>query len=402
MAADRCQNESANRHYEEGGWGWIVVIATFTAEMIVFGNIKALGVFVETIAKEFDTDLWLTGWVASLSLAVQLLMGPLLLPLLRMFGCRPVLLLSGVMATVGYILAAQSHTFVEWGVFVVCFAGLGSGCFIYALVSLLATYFKKYYPLVVLIGDLGMSCGTLIYGPITQVLLDTYGWRWAMMIIAGLTFHLVPVAAVAKTSNVDRDQQSYHRIPQTVERSPSNTSPRLQKSAEDEHCCSKMLATFDFGVLTDVRFLLVSLACCVVAFCFVGWAVYVVPHGIDQGLSPMQASFLPTSFAVGNIIGKLVATLFVQIELVQARWAMCIGALLASIFFFVDPFMASYAGLLIVTMVIGTGNAICNTVKLLLFRNMTSDDRLLGMLMWQGLFLGFSDVLSGFASGKYL
>ena len=62
-------------HYEEGGWGWVVLIALFAAEFVVYGNIKALGVFAETISSEFETDLWLTGWVISMSLAVQYLTG---------------------------------------------------------------------------------------------------------------------------------------------------------------------------------------------------------------------------------------------------------------------------------------------------------------------------------------
>ena len=42
-----------------------------------------------------------------------------------------------------------------------------------------------------------------------------------------------------------------------------------------------------------------------VGFCFVGWAVFVVPHGLHQGLSQTQSSFLPTAFGLGNVMAFL-------------------------------------------------------------------------------------------------
>ena len=66
---------SSGQQYEEGGWGWVVLASTFASEVITFGNLKALGVLVEPVRRDFDTDLWLTGWIVSMSLAMQFITG---------------------------------------------------------------------------------------------------------------------------------------------------------------------------------------------------------------------------------------------------------------------------------------------------------------------------------------
>ena len=68
-------SESSGQQYEEGGWGWVVLASTFASEVITFGNLKALGVLVEPVRRDFDTDLWLTGWMVSIVQALQYLAG---------------------------------------------------------------------------------------------------------------------------------------------------------------------------------------------------------------------------------------------------------------------------------------------------------------------------------------
>ena len=66
---------SSGQQYEEGGWGWVVLASAFATEFITFGNLKALGVLVEPIRRDLDTDLWLTGWMVSIVQALQYLAG---------------------------------------------------------------------------------------------------------------------------------------------------------------------------------------------------------------------------------------------------------------------------------------------------------------------------------------
>ena len=60
-----------NQHYQEGGWGWFVVLTAFLAEFIVFGTLKAFGVLLTAMKDNFDTDLWIIGSISALHYGVQ-------------------------------------------------------------------------------------------------------------------------------------------------------------------------------------------------------------------------------------------------------------------------------------------------------------------------------------------
>ena len=244
-----------------------------------------------------------------------------------------------------------------------------------------------------------MSFGTLLYGPMTQVLIDTYGWRGAMMILGSLTLHLVPCAAVAQTSEDRNKTRSYRGLP--VEDCAEHTHASETSRPSDRNPCKEILATFDFAVLADVHFIFLTLAACTVAFCFVGWAVYVVPHAIVQGLTSIQASFLPTAYGLGNILGKMITPSLLQKKAFGDRMIMVSGGLLCCIFFLLDPFVTSFACLMLVTGALGLGNAVFTIAKIVVYRSMTTDDHLLGVYSWQGFFLGAVQLLSGFASGRH-
>ena len=123
-------------------------------------------------------------------------------------------------------------------------------------------------------------------------------------------------------------------------------------------------------------------------------------HGLQGRLSPVQSSILPTSFGVGNIIGKVVLSLLLPRKVVGDRWIVILGALLASGLFVLDPFVNSFAGLLLVTGGLGLGNALCSVTVTVMYRNEIPDDRLLSAYSWHSFFVGAVMVLAGFASGK--
>ena len=57
--------------------------------------------------------------------------------------------------------------------------------------ALLGQYFDKYYPLA---GGVCLACGGLgiiIFPPLTQGLLDTYGWRNTLLLLGVIYLHMI-------------------------------------------------------------------------------------------------------------------------------------------------------------------------------------------------------------------
>ena len=64
-------------HAPDGGWGWVVVIASFLVNMIADGVTFSFGVLFDELQKEFGESKAVTAGVVSVFHAVPLLSGPM-------------------------------------------------------------------------------------------------------------------------------------------------------------------------------------------------------------------------------------------------------------------------------------------------------------------------------------
>jgi hypothetical protein len=59
----------------DGGWGWVVVLASFICNIVVDGVCYSFGIFIEQYMHEFKTSTETTGWVGSLLAGFYLVVG---------------------------------------------------------------------------------------------------------------------------------------------------------------------------------------------------------------------------------------------------------------------------------------------------------------------------------------
>lgn len=59
----------------DGGWGWMIVLASLTCNIIVDGVCYSFGVFKDEYLKEFGATNQQTGWVGSLLAGCYLTIG---------------------------------------------------------------------------------------------------------------------------------------------------------------------------------------------------------------------------------------------------------------------------------------------------------------------------------------
>ena len=57
--------------------------------------------------------------------------------------------------------------------------------------ALLGQYFDKYYLLASGVSETCIGLGIIIFSPLTQVLLDTYGWRNTLLLLGGIYSHMI-------------------------------------------------------------------------------------------------------------------------------------------------------------------------------------------------------------------
>jgi len=130
-------------HSPDGGWGWIVVAASFIAHAIIDGYAHSVGILFDYLLDEFHESKGTTAWVASLFVSMPSICGPIASILTNQFGCRRITIAGGIISAVGCILGAFSNSI---GVLCLTFgviAGFGLSLVYVPAILVVAFYFEK-------------------------------------------------------------------------------------------------------------------------------------------------------------------------------------------------------------------------------------------------------------------
>ncbi|KAG0213181.1 hypothetical protein BGX33_003104 [Mortierella sp. NVP41] len=173
-------------NYPEGGFGWLVVLASFVinfwafAPNITFGVYQAYFLNSETFPGALPTKI---SWVGSIGTAAMFIPGPFVAPLTRALGLKAVVALGILLASLGMILASFYtqlwHLYLTQGFLF----GVGGGLVFFSSISVTAQYFERRRGLANGIAVAGSGIGGLAISPLTRYLITQVGIRWTQRII---------------------------------------------------------------------------------------------------------------------------------------------------------------------------------------------------------------------------
>lgn len=123
-------------------------------------------------------------------MSIPLLSGPIASFLTDRYGCRKVTIAGSILAAVGFILSSQVQSIDMMYITFGGIAGFGmSLCYVAAIV-IVAYYFDKRRSLATGLSVCGSGIGTFLFAPLIQFLLDTYGWRYTQITLAGIILNM--------------------------------------------------------------------------------------------------------------------------------------------------------------------------------------------------------------------
>nr|XP_046483376.1 monocarboxylate transporter 12-like isoform X3 [Neodiprion pinetum] len=174
----------------DGGWGWVIVAASFMCNLVVDGIIFSFGVFLVHICEELSVSKAQVALVGSLQSGFYLITGPFVSALANKYGFRLVAMLGSVISCSALILAFFGQSIellcISYGVL----GGIGAGLIYVPAVISAGFYFERWRALATGIAVCGSGIGAFILAPITKILINHYGWRGAFLIQAGLLIYL--------------------------------------------------------------------------------------------------------------------------------------------------------------------------------------------------------------------
>lgn len=182
----------------DGGWGWVIVFASFMVNLIADGITFSFGVIYVELLKYFGEGKAKTAWIGSLFMAMPLLSGPIASFLTDRYGCRKVTIIGSILASIGFFVSSFTDSvemlFFTFGIF----AGFGLSLCYVAAVVIVAYYFDKRRSFATGLSVCGSGIGTFIFAPLTQILIDEYGWRGTTLILSGLFLNMTVCGMLMK------------------------------------------------------------------------------------------------------------------------------------------------------------------------------------------------------------
>ncbi|KAK3925719.1 Monocarboxylate transporter 12-B [Frankliniella fusca] len=180
----------------DGGWGWVIVAASFMCNLVVDGIIFTFGMLQPLLVKEFGVAASEVALVGSLQTGFYLMAGPFVSALANRYGFRLVTILGAVAGGAGFALSSQATSvqflFFSYGLL----GGIGFGMIYVPSVITTGFYFERWRALATGIAVCGSGIGTFLMGPLCELILEHSSWRGLLMVQAGMVLSLAVMGAL--------------------------------------------------------------------------------------------------------------------------------------------------------------------------------------------------------------
>ena len=174
-------------------YGWIIVGVAMVSMAFWFGFRTSFAVFFATLIDHFHWSRAEAAGVQSLAMLVYMVMAPIVGTLVDRIGPRKVILPGIILTSLGLVLCTQIQTLGHFYLFFGLIAGIGiASLSLSAFTVILAHWFQRYRGRAYGLAAGGIGLGALIFVPLIQYLIYSYGWQWAFLIF-GLLFILIPL-----------------------------------------------------------------------------------------------------------------------------------------------------------------------------------------------------------------
>ncbi|XP_037089822.1 LOW QUALITY PROTEIN: monocarboxylate transporter 14-like [Pollicipes pollicipes] len=205
--------EIAPQSKPDGGYGWVIVFASFLAHVVIYGVSWSVGIFNVIFLAEFQQSKTATAWVGSLLNAMMFSSGGCdLVTLVQRYGCRPVLLSGGVMASAGIALsvAGSQQLYVLYLTFSLL-GGIGLGLAYIPTVVIVSEYFEQRRTIALGLAVSGVGLGGFVFPPVIRALMEVYTWRMVLLIIASIVLGTLTVCGALMKPIEKRNASAFQK-----------------------------------------------------------------------------------------------------------------------------------------------------------------------------------------------
>uniref|UniRef100_A0A3Q3M597 Si:dkey-246g23.4 n=1 Tax=Labrus bergylta TaxID=56723 RepID=A0A3Q3M597_9LABR len=293
----------------DGGYAWFVLLACFLVFGLTFGVIKAFSVFYVEIQQHFETTATGTSWITSIAVATIHIMAPVASALSTDYSYRSVVIMGGLISSLGVMFGSFSRNVIELYLTVGFLNGLGYALTWTPTVTMLGLYFEKRRPFANALASAGECILTFLLTPMFQLLIDSYSWRGALLILGALQLNLC-VCGVLLRPIKDNEGPLGSRISRAELR-------------------TKILRYVDYTLITNPQFMVYSMFGLFAALGFFAPALFLVPYARSKGIEEYR-QLTATVILLGTVLLLCpLASSFPELAGFSAAYGLVYGATVA-------------------------------------------------------------------------
>lgn len=368
----------------DGGYAWFVLLSCFLIFGLTFGVIKSFGVFYVEIHQYFETTATETSWITSIALATIHFAAPVSSALSAHYSHRSVVIMGGLICSIGVMFGAFARNLIELYLTVGFLNGLGYTMTWTPSMTMLGLYFEKRRPIANALASSGECILSFVLTPLFQLLIDSYSWRGALLILGGLQLNLSVCGMLLRSLKITRDitcevraqeeglslellpkdsvEQSkpscleepgvsegleketirasledLKKIPDlTMKVQDSNSKTRMAKLS------TKILRYVDYRLITNARFMVYSMFGVFAALGFFAPALFLVPYARSRGIEEYQAAALVSISAVLDLFGRVFFGWVANLRLVETVKQLTASVILLGTVLLLCPLASSF------------------------------------------------------------
>ena len=205
----------------------------------------------------------------------------------------------------------------------------------------------------------GGAVGMAILPLLTELFIETYGWRSSLVILAALDMNCVVGGALMKPLSQNtsvQDESIDTHSPDGLsneeddeankflrEATPSTMSTMSYLKKAFSSCLKTLLSHIGFELFREKpRFTLYQLLFMMYAIPYSAWTVFIVSHMLENGVTPHKAAYISFVAGVGNCIGRISTGPLLDNNIISSTGLFSVMSFVSAVTLLVDPLAHTY------------------------------------------------------------
>ncbi|SAM02826.1 hypothetical protein [Absidia glauca] len=265
----------------DGGRGWLVVFGAFCGLFAIYGVNYSWGVFLKTYKSDiYPGEMTRLSWIGSICIAFFFIIGPFNDWITRKLGYTWMLAIATIVCPFALMMASLTHQIWQLYLTQGLLFGFGASFVWFSCIGAVQQWFSRKRGIAIGLSMFGSGVGGLVMSNITQAVLLSLGYRWALRILGFICLVFLVIATVLVKP-----------FPGYQQASLNDPTPMWQKQ-------KALLCRLDFGLLLSIAFITTF-----------GYLVpsFLLPSYADSlKLSPWVGTNMSAILSAINAVSKLV------------------------------------------------------------------------------------------------